>query len=283
MKTDALFYELFRLSPASLFELVRLDVNGEYVFESITVKTTEKRFDGFLKSTDGHGPNVFLEVQGYDDPVIYWRLFRKISTWYEQNDSKTPLIAIALFIDKEYDPGEPFLTCVHPCRLIRCDLYECLKVLGDRASILMVLKPLVYKSKENLPEHVGRWTDEIRSLNLPDDKYKTVTDLLEYAILEGIPKLSLKELRKMIHLTPLEETTAVKELLQIKETEAMLIGEKKGRKEGRKEGIEAGELICKIIMAQGCLKQTFIHREFLLEQSIEQLQTILAKLEAKIQ
>jgi len=87
----------------------------------------------------------------------------------------------------------------------------------------------------------------------------------------------------MIQLTPLEETAAVKELLQIKEKEAILIGKQKGRKEGRKEGIEAGELICKIIMAQGRLKQTFIHREFLLEQSIEQLKTILAKLEAKIQ
>ena len=279
MKTDALFYELFRLSPASLFELVRLDVNGEYVFESITVKTTEKRFDGFLKRKDGQGPHIFLEIQGYDDPVIYWRLFREISTWYEQNDSRTPFIAIVLFINPKYDPGERFLTCIQPCRLIRCDLYECLKVLGDQASILTVLKPLVLKSKENLTEHVGRWYNEIGSLNLPDDKYKTVKDLLEYAILECIPQLSLKELRKMIQLTPLEEITAVKELLQIKETEAMLIGEKKGRK----EGIEAGELICKIIMAQGRLKQTFIHREFLLEQSIEQLKMILAKLEAKIQ
>ena len=59
MKTDALFYELFRLDPHSLFELVQLDVKGEYAFESITVKTTEKRFDGFFKRTDGKGPNIF--------------------------------------------------------------------------------------------------------------------------------------------------------------------------------------------------------------------------------
>jgi len=48
MKTDQLFYELFRFSPESLFELVRLPVRGRYRFESITVKTTEKRFYGFL-------------------------------------------------------------------------------------------------------------------------------------------------------------------------------------------------------------------------------------------
>ncbi len=44
MKTDTLFYELFKLDPQSLIQLVDLDVKGEYIFESITVKTTEKRF-----------------------------------------------------------------------------------------------------------------------------------------------------------------------------------------------------------------------------------------------
>ncbi len=46
MKTDALFYELFRTDPRSLFELVQLDTEGEYVFESVTVKHLEKRLDG---------------------------------------------------------------------------------------------------------------------------------------------------------------------------------------------------------------------------------------------
>ncbi len=48
MKTDELFYELFRLDPRSLFELVHLNLEGEYTFESITIKTTEKRLDGFI-------------------------------------------------------------------------------------------------------------------------------------------------------------------------------------------------------------------------------------------
>jgi hypothetical protein len=41
MKTDYLFYELFKISPRSLFELAGLEADGEYVFESITVKSTE--------------------------------------------------------------------------------------------------------------------------------------------------------------------------------------------------------------------------------------------------
>ena len=55
MKTDELLYELVRLDPTSVFRLVQLDLEGEYAFESITLKTIEKRIDGFLKRTDGPG------------------------------------------------------------------------------------------------------------------------------------------------------------------------------------------------------------------------------------
>ncbi len=63
MKTDELFYELFRLDPRCLFELTQLELEGEYAFESITIKTTEKRMDGFFKPEDGKGPIGFVEVQ----------------------------------------------------------------------------------------------------------------------------------------------------------------------------------------------------------------------------
>ena len=122
MKTDALFYKLFRLSPRSLFRLVRLKLDGTYVFESITVKTTEKRFDGFMKRTDGEGPNVFLEIQGYGDKMIYRRAFREVCIWHEENESEKPFILIILFIDEQYDPDNCKLSCKPPCRLIRKNL-----------------------------------------------------------------------------------------------------------------------------------------------------------------
>ena len=95
MKTDSLFYELFKLHPESLFELAGIEADGEYVFESITVKNTEKRMDGFFRRKDGR-QNIFLEVQGYDDVSIDWRLLREISTYYEQTKEKQPFTAIIL-------------------------------------------------------------------------------------------------------------------------------------------------------------------------------------------
>ncbi len=60
MKTDQLFRELLRFSLESLLELVRLNAFGPYRFESVTVKSTEKRFDGYFKNVGENGPDIFL-------------------------------------------------------------------------------------------------------------------------------------------------------------------------------------------------------------------------------
>jgi predicted transposase YdaD len=227
MKTDALFYELFRFDPDCLFELIGLEAGGGYVFESITTKTTEKRMDGYFRSKTGQGENLFAEFQAYPDDRIYWRFFREISTWYEQNDEDRPFTAVVLFTDKSLDPGNCQLSCVGPSRLIVCYLPDLLEELGTKASPLTVLKPLVWEKKEKLPEAVRQWDAEIHSLGLPEAKTKILTELLEYSILQRFSELTLEEVKKMIQLTPLDKTVAGQELIQM--------GMLKGRKEGRKE------------------------------------------------
>ena len=215
MKTDALFYELFKFDPQSLFDLIRLDAQGAYVFESITAKTTEKRLDGLFRRLDGQGPNLFAEVQGYPDKKIYWRFFREISTWHEQNDDDQPFIAVVLFTDRAFDPGKPGLSFAKPNRLIRCYLPDLLKRIGKKPSPLTVLKPLVLKDRKKLPESVQQWDAEIRAMGLPRAKTKTLNELLEYAVLQRFSDLTLEEVRKMIQLTPLEKTVAGQELIQM--------------------------------------------------------------------
>ncbi|MGE0085450.1 MAG: DUF2887 domain-containing protein [Desulfococcaceae bacterium] len=231
MKTDALFYELFKFDPRSLFDLIRLNTEGQYVFESITAKTTEKRMDGLFRRTDAPGPNLFAEVQGYPDKKIYWRFFREISTWYEQNDDDQPFIAVVLFTDKAFDPGKPGLYCAKPNRLIRCYLPDMVKKIGKKASALTVLKPLVLKDRKKLPESVQQWDAEIKSLGLPQDKTKNLYELLEYAVLQRFSDLTLEEVKKMLQLTPLEKTVAVQELLQL----TVLKGKEEWKKEGKTE------------------------------------------------
>ncbi len=234
MKTDALFYELFKIDPQSLFRLVHLSVVGEYAFESLAVKTTEKRMDGFLKRIDQPGPHVFLEIQGYKDEKIYWRLFREIFSYYEQTETNVPFIAIVLFLEPLYDPGACPVACVPPHQLIRANLLECLKTIEDRASVLTVLKPLALHQQAELYDVVEQWKDELESLPMSPRTVETLLELLEYVILQRFPKMSSKELRAMLRLIPLEETVAGQELIQE--------GKQLGLREGKQLGLQEGNL-----------------------------------------
>ena len=290
MKTDSLFYELFKLHPKSLFELAGLEAEGEYVFGSITVKSTEKRFDGFFRRKDGEGPNGFLEVQGYDDRMIYWRQLREISSEYEQTKSRKPFVAIILFLDKKYDPKNCPVKFVPPNRLIRLYLPECLKKIVDKASPLTILKPLILDDKEKLPEAVPKWKDEIDSLKLSESMNKVLIDLLENAILSRFPKLTLEEIKKMIQLTPLDKTVAGQELIQIGINEGILRGFEKGELKGFEKGIEKGiekgvqkgEVIGKIHATQRFLKRPLTPKKKLLEKSPKELRAFLKKLETEL-
>jgi predicted transposase/invertase (TIGR01784 family) len=283
MKTDSLFYELFKAHPASLFELAGIEPYGEYVFESITVKSTEKRMDGFFRSADGSGQNIFLEVQGYDDKIIYWRFLREISAYYEQTKSGQPFTAIVLFIDEKYDPKNcPVTDFNPPNRFISLYLPACLKIIGNKASPLTVFKPILLKKKRLLPEAVPKWKNEIDSLNLSESMNKVLIELLENAILSRFPKLTLEEIKKMIRLTPLDKTVAGQELIQMGIDEGVLRGLEKGRIEGIQKGRIEGELIGKIHIVQRLLKRPITPKKKLIAQSPKELRAMLKQLEAEL-
>ncbi len=282
MKTDSLFYELFRVHPAGLFELAGIEAQGEYVFESITVKSTEKRFDGFFRPKDGIGNNIFLEIQGYDDTMIYWRFLREIAAHHEQTQSSQAFTAVILFIDEKYDPKNCPVKFVSPHRLIRLYLPKCLKTVQNRTSPLAVLKPLVFEDREKLAEAVPKWKTEIDSLKLPEGTNKTLTELLETAILSRFPKLTRKEIEKMIQLTPLDKTVAGQELIQMGIEKGHMEGLKKGIEKGRMEGVEKGKLVGKIHFAQRLLRHPVTPEKKLLAQSPKELRAILKKLDAEL-
>ena len=133
------------------------------------------------------------------------------------------------------------------------------------------MKPLAEPVKGNLQEHVRQWHGEILSLGLSEHKTHNLIELSEYAVLQRFSELSLKELKKMLQLTPLEKTVAGRELIFI------------GKEEGRQEGRQEGELIGKILMLQRFMNYSAYERDTLLQKNAEELQTILDRLEAKTQ
>lgn len=285
MKTDELFYELFQVEPKSLFRLVHLDVEGEYAFKSLTVKTTEKRIDGFCQRIDGIGPNAFLEIQGYRDPKIYWRALRELGTYYEQSNDTRPFILIILFLDAQFDPGDPpFIEANSPHRFLRANLPECFSTIADAPGILLALKPLIVEKQEIL-QQARRWKAELQQLPLPRPEMTRVVELLEFAIRQRFSELSEQEVRNMLQLTPLEETVAVKELMNKSRQEGLREGLREGLQEGLLKGIATGEMFGEIRLAQRLLNKPISPTEELaqcqpnvLKAMLQELTTELAKL-----
>ena len=92
----------------------------------------------------------------------------------------------------------------------------------------MVLEPLVLESREELAEKIPQWKATLETLDFPESEKRHLRELLTYAIVEKFAKLTSEEIEKMLKLTPLDETVAGKELIQI--------GKSQGLKEGREEG-----------------------------------------------
>lgn len=190
MKTDHLFYEVFQLQPQALLQLASLEVQGEYRFQSITLKQMERRLDGFFRDQQGKAPHVFVEVQGYEDSQIAWRMLNAISSYYlhNANEKDHPFVAVILFLN--HKPSRlPFALPEECFKLL--DLEECLATLGEAPSILTIFKPLVLKNTSTLNKQIAQWTEAIQTLPLPANQTKHALDLLEYAILQRFPQLTL--------------------------------------------------------------------------------------------
>lgn len=218
--SNALFYELFQAAPQTFFELLQMTPACPYRFESITVKTAEKRIDGVLEPMLEDQPIYFLEVQAFPDDVIYWRVMREVATYFEQRPQQKDRAwqAIVLWLNKEDNPGlgtlKPLVRKPQP-RLLAVDLLRLLKKLDDHALVLNVLRPLLATSEREVRKNVVQWVENIRRTpNLDRQTEERLVVILSQLIEQKFKTLSYKELATMLRLTPLEETISGQELIK---------------------------------------------------------------------
>jgi predicted transposase YdaD len=296
MKTDEFFYMIFRRRPELLFELLGLPREDDYLFESVEVKHTKKRIDGLFVSQQGKAPNVFAEFQGYKDKTIYWRTLRQVATWYEQHpDDKSSFRMVILFLNRNLDPGPPKEIADGSCPLTRAYLPECLSRISGKTSPLVVLEPLVLEDASELRERAPSWKGALRDLNLEEKDRIFWVELLEYAVIQRFPSLTMQEIRKMLQMTPLEETVAGKQLIAMGISKGIQEGIQKGIQKGKLEGIQEGkleglerglkkgELVGGIRAYQSLLHIQLTPRRILSEMSLDELQLLLANLNSQLQ
>ncbi len=216
MKTDPLFYELFQVRPQIFFELAQITPPCPYRFESITVKTTEKRIDGILEPTVAGHPIYFVEVQASPDKQMYWRTSREISVYFEQRPQlqDTAWYAYVIWLNKEDDSGFK-KTHIYDeqkvQRILSVYLIDILKKLPDNSVALNVLRPLIVDTAQEVRQNITIWVEQIHQADLSPDAEQRLLMVMSQFIEEKFRVLSYKELCEMLKLTPFTETESYKE------------------------------------------------------------------------
>jgi len=230
MKSDILFYELFQSCPDVFFELMQITPHCAYRFESITVKTTEKRIDGVFEPIQAGQPIYFVEVQASPDPTIYQRVGRETATYFEQRPAmlKHEWFAMVLWLDKDNDDvGFGYATIYDSGgnqRIFAFDLVTVLKKLPRTSLAATVLSPFLVDTEQEVRHNLTHWLAQIQqTANLNLEVQHRLADVLMQLIEQKFKTLSYKELAKMLRLTPFRETISYRETFE-EDAHALLVG-----------------------------------------------------------
>jgi predicted transposase/invertase (TIGR01784 family) len=200
VKTDTLFYLLFKRQPSLLFELASLKVPHPegYRFQSVEIKQTAFRIDGvFLPPADETGsPLIFAEVQYRKDARIYGRLFSEALLYLRQHEPPQDWRAVVIFPDESADPG----VSVHHREFFESGRLQRLYLEGlpvdGRDSLGSDMLRLVAAKDEQAVACVERLKRRI--IAQPAPARREWMELLETILVYKWPRLTRDEVRKML-------------------------------------------------------------------------------------
>ncbi len=257
MHTDKLFQEYFQIVPQAMLELLQIAQPCVYRYESPVVKSSERRMDGFMEPEIAGHPYYFVEIQGYDDELIYWRGLHHVTRYHETRPDldRQNWKLIVLFLDSAYDPGiESLGPLVHGAEhwILRGVLPDLLQNTPSTSPWLNVLRPLAARTVEEVQRHGAEWIRSIQTYpKLGKRQRSNLIDLLIKFVVQRFVELPYTEVEAMLKLTPIEETRAGKELIQL--------GLERGLERGLEEGLEKGHLVGLQAGIQAVLAVRFPH------------------------
>jgi predicted transposase/invertase (TIGR01784 family) len=233
LKTDTIYYQLFKRFPSLIFTLVEHQPERarDYRFESIEVKETSFRIDGVFLPPEGASPRIvyFAEVQFQDDESLYFRFFSESSVFLHRNQNLfDDWFGVFVFATRSIEPENVHIhrSMLNGPQVQRIYLDE----LGDPSEqpIGIRLMQLTITPEEQAPEQAR---ELIRQANHEDTgslSKKEIIDMICTIAVYKFSKLSRNEVEAMLGLS-LEETRVYQE------------ASAEGRTIGRQEGEQAGE------------------------------------------
>ncbi|MUH00849.1 Rpn family recombination-promoting nuclease/putative transposase [Scytonema sp. UIC 10036] len=205
MKTDSIFYQLFKTFPEAFFDIFGGEATEarNYNFASVELKQTAFRIDGvFLPNSKmASKPIYFVEVQFQKDPELYARLFSELFLYLRLYAPTKTWRAVVIFASRSMEPTEiePYRVLIESKQVTRLYLNE----LGDvtEQSLGVGMMKLVVETKKRTPELVKNLVDKTLSEVTNKALQKQVLDLIETIVLYKLPRISPQELAKMFRLS----------------------------------------------------------------------------------
>ncbi len=243
MKTDTIYYQLFKRFPSLIFTLLEHQPERakDYRFESIEVKETSFRIDGVFLPPVGISPRIvyFAEIQFQKDEYLYFRFFSETSLYLHRNKNLfDDWFGVIIFSSRSIEPENVTIhrSMLNGPQIQRIYLDEIGNLSEPAIGIRLI--QLTLASPEQAPEQAR---ELIRQTNEADTGFLSKKDIIDMICTIAVYKfseLSRDEVEAMLGLR-LEETRVYKDASAEGEERGIAKGRLEGKLEGKLEGEQA--------------------------------------------
>jgi predicted transposase/invertase (TIGR01784 family) len=215
VKTDSIFFQIFKTDPGILFELLGQspDLAQNYDFRSVEIKQIAFRIDGvFLPKTDAADQTVwFLEVQFQKDPVFYQRFFGEIYFYLNLHPETVDWQAVVIFPRRSIESANQhvYRANLNSDQVHRIYL-EDFNALATE-SLGIGLMQLILADNNDAVTQVQALLSKTQNQVQTDPKIAAIMDIIETIVVYKFPKLSRNEIKRMFSLSELRETKVYQE------------------------------------------------------------------------
>ena len=215
MKTDAIFYEIFKEFPHIFFEIIgKPDTNTNiYEFTAPEIKQKSFRLDGLFSPLEAFPdqPLYFVEIQFYKDEEFYDRLFTSIFLYFTQYQPTNPdWLAIVIYDKRSNERSYParYRSLLSP-HLRRFYLDELEDLPANSLGVGIVR--LVVESENKAEALAKNLIDKAREELTDTLIQRKVIEFIETIVVYKFPNLSREEIETMLNLNLLKETRVYQE------------------------------------------------------------------------
>ncbi|MDF5726373.1 MAG: Rpn family recombination-promoting nuclease/putative transposase [Rhizonema sp. PD37] len=226
MKTDAIFYTIFKEFPSIFFELIgKLDTNtNAYEFIAPEIKQRSFRLDGVFSPLEEFPdePLYFVEIQFYRDEAFYDRIFTSIFLYFSQYQPPNPdWYAIVIYDKRSNEASFPlrYRALLEP-HLRRFYLDE----LGEEVdeSLGVGIVRLVVESENKAGNLAKQLIDKAREELTDALIQRKVLEFIETIVVYKFPNLSREEVEAMLDLNIIRGTKVYQEAFEEGELQTKL-------------------------------------------------------------